>query len=93
MTEIGINARPRLRAYLRLQWEPVRGKHVLLGPEKIVVLNETAAAILARCDGQRAASDIVADLGALYQRSVDEDVLNLLNRLAERGLIEVDRHD
>jgi pyrroloquinoline quinone biosynthesis protein D len=71
----------------------VRERHVLVGPERIVVLNETAAAILARCDGRCAASDIAAHLGALYQRSVDEDVLKLLNRLAERGLIEVACHD
>jgi pyrroloquinoline quinone biosynthesis protein D len=93
MTEIGVNAPPRLRAHLRLQWDPVREKQVLLGPEKIVVLNETAAAILARCDGQRAVSEIAADLGAQYQRSVDEDVLNLLKQLAERGLIEVQGDD
>jgi coenzyme PQQ biosynthesis protein PqqD len=68
----------------------VREKQVLLGPEKVVVLNETAAAILARCDGQRTVSDIAGDLGTQYQRAVDDDVLTLLKRLAEKGLIEVD---
>jgi len=90
MIDIGMGARPRLRAHLRLQWDPVREKQVLLGPEKVVVLNETAAAILARCDGQRTVSDIAGDLGTQYQRAVDDDVLTLLKRLAEKGLIEVD---
>jgi pyrroloquinoline quinone biosynthesis protein D len=93
MTTIDMNARPRLRAHLRLQWDPVRAKQVLLGPEKVVVLNETAAAILARCNGQRTVSDIAAELGAQYQQTVDADVLNLLNRLGDKGLIEVDSHD
>ncbi len=45
-------ARPRLAKGVRLQSDSVTGKRVLLFPEGIVELNETAHEILSRCDGQ-----------------------------------------
>ena len=46
MAEVRQTSRPRLGAHARLQWDPVREKQVLLAPERVLVLNETAAAIL-----------------------------------------------
>jgi len=45
--------RPRLVDGARLQYDDVRGEHVLLIPEGAVRLNETAAQVLELCDGQR----------------------------------------
>jgi pyrroloquinoline quinone biosynthesis protein D len=90
MSEVTMTARPRLAAHTRLQWDPVRQKRVLLAPEKVLVLNETAAAILALCDGQHSVSAVAAALATKYNRAIDQDVLTLLNRLADRRLIEVD---
>lgn len=42
---------PKLAQKGRLKFDKVREKHLLLLPEKVVVLNETAASILAFCDG------------------------------------------
>ncbi|MEH7238585.1 pyrroloquinoline quinone biosynthesis peptide chaperone PqqD [Bacillus sp. JJ1562] len=42
---------PKLAQKGRLKFDKVREKHLLLLPEKVVVLNETAASILALCDG------------------------------------------
>jgi pyrroloquinoline quinone biosynthesis protein D len=92
MAEVRQTSRPRLGAHARLQWDPVREKQVLLAPERVLVLNETAAAILARCDGRRSVSAIAADLAAQYGRPVADDVLTLLNRLADKGFLEVDDH-
>jgi pyrroloquinoline quinone biosynthesis protein D len=80
-------ARPRLVPYARLQWDPVREKHVLLTPEGGLVLNETGGAIVALCDGRRSVADIAAELGARYNRTVDQDVVTFLNRLASKGLM------
>ena len=50
----------------RLQWEPAQEAHVLLYPEGMVKLNNSAAAIMTRCDGVRTVSDIVADIERTY---------------------------
>ena len=41
---------PRITAGLRLQWEPAQDCHVLLYPEGMVKLNQSAGEILKRCD-------------------------------------------
>jgi len=86
--ELTLAERPRLSARARMQYDAVREKQVLLFPEGLLVLNETAAAILALCDGQRSVAEIAAELGARYSRPVDQDVLNLLNRLVQKRLVE-----
>ena len=51
----------------RLQWEPAQEAHVLLYPEGMVKLNNSAAAIMTRCDGVRTVADIVADIERTYE--------------------------
>jgi pyrroloquinoline quinone biosynthesis protein D len=50
----------------RLQWEPAQEAHVLLYPEGMVKLNDSAAAIMSRCDGVRTVADIVTDIERNY---------------------------
>lgn len=90
MSEVSMNACPRLTAQVRMQWDPAREKHVLLIPEGVLVLNATAAAILALCDGRRSVSAIAAELGARYDRVVDQEVLAFLDRLASKRLVDFD---
>lgn len=88
VVELTFASRPRLSHRGRLEYDAKRGNHVLLFPEGLLVLNETAAAILALCDGKRSVADIAGELGERYDRAVDESVLTLLNRLAAKRLIE-----
>ncbi len=60
---------PRLGHGFRLQWEEVQGCHVLLYPEGMVKLNQSAGEILLRCDGQRGLADIVAQLETAFGAS------------------------
>jgi pyrroloquinoline quinone biosynthesis protein D len=53
---------PRLRPGFRFQWEPAQNAHVLLYPEGMVRLNDSAGAVLKEVDGQRNVADIVAIL-------------------------------
>ena len=53
---------PRLRLGFRFQWEPAQNAHVLLYPEGMVRLNDSAGAVLKQVDGQRTVADIVAIL-------------------------------
>lgn len=58
--------RPRIGAGFRLQWEPAQECHVLLYPEGMVKLNQSAGEILKRCDGQRSLDDVVRDLETAF---------------------------
>jgi len=72
----------------RLHWDEVRSRHVLLYPEGLVALNETAAAILQLCDGVRDVEHIVATLKFRYRaEGVERDVVALLQGLAAKGLM------
>ncbi|CAE6781615.1 PqqA binding protein [Paraburkholderia aspalathi] len=54
--------RPTISKLFRLQWEPAQNAHVLLYPEGMVKLNQSAAEILKRCDGSRDMNTLIADL-------------------------------
>jgi pyrroloquinoline quinone biosynthesis protein D len=88
MREVTMSARPRLSARARLQWDPVRQKQVLLAPEGVLVLNTTASALLALCDGQHNVAEIAAELCTQYNHVVEQEILTFLNRLAGKRLLE-----
>lgn len=59
---------PRLGHGFRFQWEAAQNCHVLLYPEGMIRLNQSAGEILARCDGHRDIAAIVADLEQAFAR-------------------------
>jgi pyrroloquinoline quinone biosynthesis protein D len=80
--------RPRLAAGARLQYDEVRGEHVLLVPEGLVRLNPTAAEVLELCDGERALDEIVSALSARYDGfDLRDDVRELVDAMMQRGLV------
>lgn len=82
------STRPRLSRGVRLRWDKVRQRQLLLFPEGAMVLNTTAAAVLELCDGERTTAAIASELESRYQgANITNDVLHLLSRLAERGLL------
>ncbi|MGV8675572.1 pyrroloquinoline quinone biosynthesis peptide chaperone PqqD [Pseudomonas aeruginosa] len=66
MSEFDLHKVPRLRPGYRLQWEPAQQTYVLLYPEGMIKLNESAGAIASLIDGQRSVATIVAELEARY---------------------------
>lgn len=88
MNIIEDHTRLRFARGVRMRWDDVRKRHMLLFPEGALVLNPTAAAVLELCDGKRTVGAIVTELEERYQgASVGNDVRNLLARIAERGLL------
>ena len=83
-----LNAKPTLAPGYRFQWEPVQACHVLLYPEGMVQLNDTAAAILTFCDGQRSVLRVIADLENEYEaEDLREDVEAFLHEAVDRGWV------
>jgi len=83
----GGGTRPRLWRFARVDFDPVRQRRVLLYPEGAILLNDTAAEILALCDGERTIDAIAAALGERYGADVRADVLEYLDKLGERELV------
>jgi coenzyme PQQ biosynthesis protein PqqD len=84
-------ARPSLAKAARLQIDSATGNSVLLYPEGIVELNETAHEILSRCDG-RTVGEIVCELAEVYEAdpaALTADVHDTLSDLQRRNLIEL----
>jgi pyrroloquinoline quinone biosynthesis protein D len=80
--------RPRLVTGARLRYDEVREEHLLLIPEGVVRLNPSAAEVLELCDGDRSLDDIVGALSARYEGAdVRDDVLELVDAMAQRGLV------
>ena len=71
---------PALRPGFRFQWEPVQNAHVLLYPEGMVKLNDSAAAILAELDGTRSVAQVIARLEQRFPEagSLTDDVCDFL---------------
>ena len=90
MSEVEDSARPAIARGLRLQWEPAQEAHVLLYPEGMVKLNGSAGQILARCDGMRTLTEIVADLERAYGATgLRDDVAAFVLLALERRWLEL----
>ena len=79
---------PRLRPGVRLIADRVTGRHVLIGPERGLVLDDTATAIVKLVDGARTIDAIVEALavGAPVE-VVRRDVAAFLEALAARRMV------
>jgi pyrroloquinoline quinone biosynthesis protein D len=85
------SAQPRLSRGVRLQTDAATGNSVLLFPEGVLELNETARQILICCDG-RTVSEIIQALTEEYDvdpQMLAVDVRETLADLQQHKLIEL----
>ena len=79
---------PALSRLFRMQWEEAQGLYVLLYPEGMVKLSQSAAEILKRCDGRRTVPAIVGELEQAFDcAGLRDDVDDFLRVAGERGWI------
>lgn len=80
---------PRVAGRARLRFDSARDSHVLLLPERVVMLSPTAAEILELCDGERTVDDVVDELQSRYpQGDLTDDVSEFLDEAVERQWLE-----
>lgn len=83
--------RPQLNPHYVFRWEASQDAHILLYPEGLIKLNPAAAEILKRCDGQRTADDIVADLDAAFPgqpQAIARDAEAFISMAREKGWLQ-----
>ena len=86
---VDFKAVPRLATGYRFQWEEAQQNHVLLYPEGMVQLNDSAAEILRRCDGRHTVADIVNELESLFDtQGIAPQVHELLAEGTRRGWLD-----
>lgn len=89
-TRTGSDAgRPRLAPHVRLTFDQARQQYVLLTPETVTLLNDTGAAIVELCDGERTVGEILTELRERYDRVADDEVRLFLAGLLAKGRVEV----
>lgn len=76
---------PILARHARYRWDRIRGQHQLVFPEGILVLNESAAAIVQLLDG-RSLDAVRTELEKRFAAPAD-DLFEFLDRLAKKGLL------
>ena len=83
--------RPRLASKARLRFDRKSGRHMLLYPERGLVLNPTATDIVRLCTGEHTVDEIVDRLTARYgsepREVIEAQVRDFLRSMAERGLV------
>ena len=87
---IGLDTTPRVSKRFRLQWEEAQQAWVLLYPEGMVKLNQSAGEILRRCDGARSVTELVADLEQAFATAgLEADVIAFLELARKQQWVEV----
>lgn len=87
-----MSAAPSLAPQVRLRHDAARGQWVLLAPERVLVLDETAHAILSRLDGRATIDEIAAVLARDYDAPIEDiaaDVREALEDLHRKGLVRL----
>jgi len=84
------DTRAVLPRYVRLQFDRMRERWLLLAPERVLIPDEIAVEVLQLCDGERSVSDVVAILAEKYNAPIGEilrDVQVMLQNLADKGFL------
>ena len=72
----------------RVQWEEVQNCYVVLYPEGMVKLSQSAGEIMKRIDGEKSVIDIIDDISNTFDGAdVKEDVMKFLEVIYGNGWI------
>lgn len=72
----------------RLQWEKAQKTYVLLYPEGMVQLNNSAAEVLKLCDGNHTVNQVVEEIQSqIADQNIRNDVIEFIGDAYEQGWI------
>jgi pyrroloquinoline quinone biosynthesis protein D len=83
-------SRPVLPRHVKLRFDKVRERWVILAPERVLVPDEISVEVVQLCDGNRRIQDIVDTLAEKFAAPPDlilTDCLALLQDLADKGFL------
>ena len=72
----------------RFQWEEVQNCYVVLYPEGMVKLSQSAGEIMKRIDGKKSIINIISDISTTFDGAdVEKDVIQFLEVACDNGWI------
>lgn len=77
---------------VRLRDDPVRGRTVLLAPERALALDDIAVMIVKALDGNRSLESIAEDFAVKFDTPVEQilsDVVAFVSEFANRRMLEL----
>jgi pyrroloquinoline quinone biosynthesis protein D len=86
------DAVPGIPRGVRLHEDAVRGRMVLLAPERVIELDPIGLAVLQQIDGRRSLGDIIDRLAALYDApaaQIAQDVTSYIGGLCDRRILDL----
>lgn len=86
-------SRPYLRRHVRMRFDAIRKRHVVLAPEKLLWPDEIGVAILTLCDGDHTVGDIADKLAAEYDAPREQilgDVLEFVQEWSDKLLLKLE---
>lgn len=90
---LSLQTKPKLAAKAQLRHDRKNDQHVLLYPEKGLLLNPTGTAIVKLCTGKHTLREIIDQLAEQFRApasKIQPEVVSFLDSLLERGLLQVD---
>jgi pyrroloquinoline quinone biosynthesis protein D len=88
---ISETSRPKLPRHIKLRYDEVRSTWMILGPERVFVLDAIAVAVLKLCDGQRTVEDIAEELAQSYsapKERILSDIVSMLQDLSDKAVVQ-----
>jgi len=86
-----MESHPRLAPHRQLRFDKARESWTVQAPERVFLLDETAHAVVSRCDGEKTISAIIDDLCSAYadapREAIAADVIKLVQDFADKGVM------
>jgi len=86
------DAVPRLGVGMKLRFDQVRGAWVVLGPERLFLLDDHAVEVMQLVDGTRSVGAIAAALAEKFTapaEAIEADIWPMLQDLSARGAVRL----
>ncbi len=85
-------SRPAMPPYVRLQFDELRQRHVVLAPERVLWPDDVTVDILKLCDGDRTIGAIADELARDYaapRETIEADVLEFIQSWTDIRLLKL----
>ena len=89
---VSLESKPHFPKYVRMQFDSVRNRFAVLGPERVYWPDDVTVDILKLCDGQRSISAIAEELAQGYAAPVETiqaDVLEFIQSWTDLHLLKL----
>jgi len=90
--QVSLDTVPRLAPHMRLRHDKARDQWTIQAPERSFVLDQTAHAIVSRCDGIAPLSAIVDNLCVTFPGAprdvIEKDVVALVQNFVDKSVMQ-----